>query len=170
MRKSSFNTKWMVTVSALIAIAMILSYLESMVPIFDGSILQGLKLGLSNIATVFALYTLGWPEAILVSALRVSLMFLLFPKPDALFLSLAGAALALTAMILLKKTNRFSTVGVSVVGGVMHNVGQIIAACLLFGTSGLALYLIPLTISGTVAGVIIGILSGNLVKRLKKYL
>ena len=73
-------------------------------------------------------------------------------------------------MILLKKTNRFSTVGVSVVGGVAHNIGQIIAACFILRLSGFVLYLIPLTISGTVAGVLIGILSGILVKRLKKHI
>ena len=170
MRKNTYDTKRLVLLSSLIGIAMILSYLESLIPILDGSIMQGMKLGLSNIATVFALYTLGWPEAILVSALRISLNFFLFPKPDALFLSLAGAALALTAMILLKKTNRFSTVGVSVVGGVAHNIGQIIAACFILRLSGFVLYLIPLTISGTVAGVLIGILSGILVKRLKKHI
>lgn len=162
------TTRQLVTLSALIAVAMILSYVESMIPAFVA--VPGVKVGLSNIATVFALYALGWPYAICVSVVRVFLSALLFGNFVSLIYSLSGAALALISMILLKRLDRFSTVGVSVVGGLCHNVGQIIAACIVMETAAISVYLIPLTISGTIAGVVIGLVAGNLVERVKKYI
>lgn len=162
------DTKKLVTLSALIAVAMILSYIESLIPTFVA--VPGVKMGLSNIATVFTLYALGWPYAIIVSIIRVLLSALLFGNVTSLIYSLAGATLALASMILLKKLDKFSSVGVSVVGGLFHNVGQITAACLVMETTAISLYLIPLTISGTIAGVVIGLIAGNLVNRIKKYL
>ena len=162
------DTKKLVTLSALIAVAMILSYIESLIPSFVA--VPGVKMGLSNIATVFTLYALGWPYAIIVSIIRVLLSALLFGNVTSLIYSLAGATLALASMILLKKLDKFSSVGVSVVGGLFHNVGQITAACLVMETTAISLYLIPLTISGTIAGVVIGLIAGNLVNRIKKYL
>ena len=167
-RSLKLSTKEMVTLSALIAVAMILSYIESMIPAFVA--VPGVKIGLSNIATVFALYTLGWPYAICVSVVRVFLSALLFGNFVSLIYSLSGAALALGAMIALMKIDKFSTVGVSVAGGVCHNAGQIIAACIVMETASIALYIIPLIISGTIAGVVIGLAAGNLVERIKKYL
>jgi heptaprenyl diphosphate synthase len=156
----------MVTLSALIAVAMILSYVESMIPAFVA--VPGVKMGLSNIATVFALYFLGWPCAICVSLVRVCLSALLFGNVVGLIYSLSGAALALLVMILLKNFDLFSNVGVSVAGGICHNAGQIIAACIVMKTSAISVYFIPLVISGTVSGVLIGVVSGMLVERLKK--
>jgi heptaprenyl diphosphate synthase len=169
--KSSFKfgkltTRQLVTLSALIAVAMILSYVESMIPAFVA--VPGVKVGLSNIATVFALYALGWPYAICVSVVRVFLSALLFGNFVSLIYSLSGAALALLVMILLKKLDRFSSIGISVAGGVCHNAGQIIAACIVMETTAIAIYIIPLIISGTIAGVVIGLISGNLVERIKK--
>lgn len=168
MRKTSLDTKKMVTLSSLIAVAMILSYIESLVPAFVA--VPGVKMGLSNIATVFALYTLGWPYAICVSVVRVFLSALLFGNFVSLIYSISGAALALLVMILLKKINLFSSIGISVAGGVCHNAGQIIAACIVMENAAISLYIIPLIISGTLAGVVIGIVSGMLVERIKKYL
>ena len=158
----------MVTVSSLIAIAMILSYIEHLVPAFVA--VPGVKMGLSNIATVFALYTLGWPFAICISVVRVFLSAILFGNLFSLIYSLSGAFLALAVMILLKRIDKFSTVGVSVAGGVMHNVGQIIAACIVMNNAAISLYVIPLIISGTLAGILIGLVSGILIERIKKYL
>ena len=158
----------MVTLSALVAVAMILSYVESMIPAFVA--VPGVKMGLSNIATVFALYSLGWPYAIIVSVVRVFLSSLLFGNFVSLIYSLSGAFLALGLMILLKKLDRFSTVGVSVAGGVGHNAGQIIAACIVMENAAISLYIIPLIISGTISGVLIGLVAGNLVERVKKYI
>ena len=147
---------------------MILSYVESMIPAFVA--VPGVKVGLSNIATVFALYTLGWPYAIGISVVRVFLSSLLFGNFVGMIYSLSGAALALVSMILLKKLDIFSTVGISVVGGVCHNIGQIIAACIVMETAAIAVYIIPLLFSGTIAGVVIGLIAGNLVERVKKYI
>ena len=166
--KKKLSTKQMVTLSALVAVAMILSYVESMIPAFVA--VPGVKMGLSNIATVFALYSLGWPYAIIVSVVRVFLSSLLFGNFVSLIYSLSGAALALALMILLKKLDRFSTVGVSVAGGVGHNAGQIIAACIVMENAAISLYIIPLIISGTISGVLIGLVAGNLVERVKKYI
>ena len=168
MRRLSLYIRRMVTLSALIAVAMILSYIESMIPAFVA--VPGVKMGLSNIATVFALYTLGWPYAICVSAVRVGLSALLFGNVIGLIYSLSGAALALLGMILLKKLGNFSSIGVSVVGGVLHNVGQIIAACIVMKTAAVSVYLIPLIVTGTISGVLIGVVSGLLVERIKKIL
>ena len=168
MRKTSFDVKKTVTLSSLIAVAMILSYVESLIPAFVA--VPGVKMGLSNIATVFALYTLGWHYSICVSVVRVLLSALLFGNFVGLIYSLAGAALALIVMIFLKRLDSFSSIGVSVAGGVCHNAGQIIAACIIMKTAGISLYLIPLVISGTVSGILIGVVSGMLVERVKKYI
>lgn len=146
----------------LTALALVLSYLESLIPPLW---VPGVKLGLPNLAVVFALYRLGWKDACAISLVRVVLVTLLFGNGAALAYSIAGAALSLSLMGLLKKTGKFSTVGVSVAGGVAHNAGQILVAMALLETVRLAWYLPVLWISGTVAGVLIGIVSGVLVKR-----
>lgn len=144
------------------ALALVLSYLESLVPPLW---VPGVKLGLPNLAVVFALYRLGWKDACVISLVRVALVALLFGNGAALAYSIAGAALSLALMGLLKKTGKFSSIGVSVAGGVAHNAGQILVAMAMLETARLAWYLPVLWISGTVAGVLIGIVSGVLVKR-----
>lgn len=144
------------------ALALVLSYLESLLPPLG---VPGVKLGLPNLAIVFALYRLNWKDACIISLVRVVLVALLFGNGAAMLYSLAGAALSLAAMGLLWKTGKFSSVGVSVAGGVAHNAGQILVAMVLLETVRLAWYLPVLWISGTVAGVLIGIVSGVLVKR-----
>ena len=146
----------------LIALALALSWLESLLPPLG---VPGVKLGLPNLAVVFALYRLGWKDAWVISLVRAALAALLFGSGVSLIYSAAGAVLSLTVMGLLKKTGSFSPVGVSVAGGVAHNAGQILVAMALLETSRLAWYLPVLWISGTVAGVLIGVVSGELVKR-----
>lgn len=164
----SLETRRLVTLSMLIATAMILSYVERLLPPLVTGI-PGIRLGLANIATVFTLYALGWKYAIVVTLMRVSLSAILFGNFEAFIFSMLGGALALASMIIFKKLNLFSTVGVSVIGGVFHNIGQIIAAFFVMKTD-LTFYFIPLLISGTVAGVLIGLASGTLVERIKKYI
>ena len=146
----------------LTALALVLSYLESLVPPLG---VPGVKLGLPNLAVVFALYRLGFKDACAISLVRVVLVALLFGNGAALAYSIAGAALSLALMGLLKRTGKFSSVGVSVAGGVAHNAGQILVAMALLETSRLAWYLPVLWISGMIAGVLVGIVSGVLVKR-----
>ena len=162
------DTRKMTTLALLVSVAMILSYIESLIPAFVA--VPGVKLGLSNIATVFALYTLGWPAAIAVSLIRVLLSAILFGNIPSLAFSFAGAVLALAVMITLTRINLFSNIGVSVLGAICHNIGQVIAAAIVMETLGVTYYLIPLLLSGTIAGVVIGIISGVLVERIKRYL
>ena len=159
------KTKKLTVLALTIAVAMILSYLESMIPAFVA--IPGIKMGLANIAVVFALYKLGWKEAAGVSLLRVVLVSLLFGHLASFFYSFAGAVLSLLGMILLKKTGRFSEVAVSVTGGVLHNIGQIAMACILLETDVVRFYLPFLILSGTLAGVVIGVAAAILVRRVK---
>lgn len=148
-----------------VALAMILSFVESQIPAFVA--IPGVKMGLANIAVVFALYKLGWKEAVLISLIRVFLVSLLFGTGASLFYSVAGAVLSLVGMIALKATKLFSSVAVSVAGGVLHNVGQIAMACFLLETDVLRYYLPFLALSGILAGVVIGVVAAILVKRVR---
>lgn len=145
------------------ALAMVLSYVESFIPVSFA--VPGIKLGLANIAVIFALYKLGAKEAVLVSLVRIVWIAILFGNVLTLAYSVAGAALSLTVMILLKRIDRFSVVGVSVVGGIMHNTGQILVAMLIMETAQIVYYLPVLCISGIAAGVAVGAVSALLVKR-----
>ena len=149
----------------LTAVAMILSYVEAMLPSIA---IPGVKMGLANIAVVFALYRFGWKEAVAISLIRVVLMSLLFTGVAAMLYSLAGAAVSLILMGLLKKVNAFSVVGVSVAGGVGHNAGQVLLAMWMLETGELMYYLPALAISGVISGVLIGLAGGMLVNRMKK--
>ena len=144
------------------ALALVLSYLESLLPPLG---VPGVKLGLPNLAVVFALYRLGFRDACVISLVRVALVALLFGNGASLAYSMAGAVLSLALMGLLWKTGKFSSIGVSVAGGVAHNAGQILVAMAMLETSRLAWYLPVLWISGVITGVVIGIVSGVLVKR-----
>ena len=158
------ETRKVVHMGMLIALAMVLSFIESQIPAFIA--VPGLKLGLANIAVVFALYRLGFREALGVSLIRVVLSAILFGSVVSALYSAAGAVLSLAGMALLKKTGFFGTVGVSVSGAVLHNLGQIGIACLILRTQALVYYLPFLILSAVAAGVVIGIVSAVLVERL----
>ena len=159
------KTKKVAMLGLTIALAMIMSYIEALVPLSFA--VPGIKMGLANIVIIFVLYKIGTKEAILVSLIRVILVSLLFSNVMAMAYSIAGAVLSLSVMWLLKKTDKFSFVGVSIAGGIMHNVGQIIMAVIVLGTEQIALYLPVLVITGTVTGVVIGIVSGLVINRFK---
>lgn len=149
-----------------VAAAMLLSFVESRIPTFIP--VPGVRIGLANIAVLFALLRLGLPSAAAVSLVRVFMSALLFGNVAALIYGLSGAVLSLISMYLaLRFCRRLSTVGVSVIGGVMHNAGQVAAACLVMGR-GILYYLPVLIISGTVAGVLTGLLCGELLRRTEK--
>jgi heptaprenyl diphosphate synthase len=125
-------------------------------------------MGLPNIVMVFMLYKVGAKETAIVSILRVILVGILFGTPLSMIYSLAGATLSLIGMILLKKTNLFAHVTVSVAGGILHNIGQIATACIVMETAQIAYYLPVLFISGTIAGILIGLTAAMILKRLDK--
>ena len=143
---------------------MILSYLESLIPAFIA--VPGIKLGLANAISLFALYKLGARYAIPITLMRVALSALLFGSAMSFAFSLGGAALSLVAMVLLKKFTHLSATTVSVVGAVYHNIGQIAVAMMLLSTS-LIYYLGVLLISGTLAGILVGLLTSYLIERIK---
>lgn len=155
------KTKTVALMAMCVALAMILSYLESLIP---SPGIPGVKLGLANLVVIFALYKLGWGHAAGISLLRVLLVSLLFGHMASFLYSIAGAVLSLGGMILLKRSGKLSCVAVSVLGGVLHNVGQILMAWALMGRN-VVYYLPVLILSGTIAGVAIGAVSALLVKR-----
>ena len=160
------KTKKVAFLSMCIALSMILSYFESLIPPLVA--VPGVKIGLPNLVMVFMLYKIGWKETAIVSIIRVILVGILFGTPLSMIYSLAGATLSLIGMILMKKTNLFAPVTVSVVGGILHNVGQIATACFVMDTAQIAYYLPVLLITGTVAGIIIGYVAALILKRLEK--
>ena len=147
------------------ALALILAYVELLVqPLFPT--LPGIKMGLPNIIIVFLLYKRGCVSAIGVSLIRIILVSILFGNTMSLMYSLAGGALSIITMILLRRLNVFSAIGVSVAGGVTHNLGQILTAMLLLNTSELGYYLVVLTVTGTISGILIGLCGSILVKKI----
>mgnify|MGYP004675071909 CR=1 FL=1 len=124
---------------------------------------------LANLAEIFALFVFGVREAFAVSLVRVFLISLLFGNAVGWIYSVAGALLSLLVMLALRATGKFSVLGISVAGGVSHNVGQILAAMVVLRSEGVLYYLPPLLLSGTVAGAVIGIASALLIDRLGKY-
>ena len=147
------------------AVALILAYVEVLLPPLYTAV-PGIKLGLPNIAIIFVLYRYGVRYAAAVSFVRMAVVALLFGNPMTFVYSLAGAALSLLVMALLRRLDFLSVVGVSVAGGVFHNVGQILMAMLLLGTAELGYYLIVLAITGTISGIFVGLCGAMAVKRI----
>ena len=149
----------------LTALAMVLSWLESMLPLPAAA--PGMKLGLTNLVVLFALYRMGPCPAAAISLVRVLLVSMTFGNAYSFAYSLAGAALSLAVMTGLKKWDKLSLLGVSVAGGVCHNLGQLAVAMAVLGTARLGWYLPVLLFSGTAAGTVIGIAGGLAAKRVK---
>ena len=160
------KTKRLVLLSMLTAVAMILSYVESLLPSVG---IPGVKMGLANIAVIFALFRFGWKEAAALSLVRVVLVSLLFGSVGAVLYSLAGAVLSLAVMALLRRIDRFSTVGISVAGGVAHNAGQILMAMLILQTKQLLGYLPVLAVAGIAGGVLTGLAAALLIRRIPEF-
>ena len=164
MRKG-FSARQIAEYGILIALAMILSYVEYLLPFLPA--IPGVKLGLANIVVVFSLYRLGGGSAALISLIRILLMAMLFGNGFALIYSAAGAVLSLCVMLLLKRFGHFSPLGVGAAGGVSHNIGQLLCAIVLLGVNQFIYYLPVILVSGTVAGVLIGTVADILLKRLR---
>ena len=158
------NTKKLTQLALAISFALILSFVESRVPTFVA--IPGVKVGLANIAVIFMLYKFGVKEAIVVSLIRVFIVALLFGSAASLFYSVFGAVLSFAVMLLLKKLTPLQTVTVSVAGGIMHNVGQIIAASILLETNVVLYYLPFLLVSGTIAGIVVGSAAALLIHKI----
>ncbi len=151
----------------MIALALILSYIEAQVPAFFA--IPGMKLGLTNVVVVVALYVIDAKSAMFINVVRIILVSLLFGTAMSFAFSIAGGMLSTVIMILLKKSDKFSTVGVSAAGGITHNIAQILVAMVLLGTKAIAWYLPILWISGVLTGVVIGIISGIIASRIPSF-
>ncbi|MDO5403805.1 MAG: Gx transporter family protein [Eubacteriales bacterium] len=149
----------------LTALAMIFSYVESLMPI--PLPVPGIKLGVANIAIITVMYAAGVKEALIINIIRIALTAILFGNFNSFIFSMAGGMLSILSMILLKKTGQFSMTGVSIAGGVAHNIGQIIAAIFVMGSSTIMYYLPVLMILGVFTGAVIGIVAALVVKRVK---
>lgn len=161
------RNKKLANMAMLVALAMIFSYVESLIPINFG--VPGMKLGVANLVTVTGLYFLEIPEVLAVSVLRVLLTGFLFGNGMSIIYSLAGGAVvSLLAMVLVKKMDGISIVGVSITGGVFHNIGQILVAMAVVENLKLIYYLPVLLVAGTVTGFVIGIVAGKILPVVKK--
>lgn len=149
------------------ALALIFSYVETLIPVSFG--IPGIKLGLANLIIVIALYRLKLKEAYLLSVTRVLLSGFIFGNYFSILYSLAGAFLSLSVMALLKRDGGFSVIGVSIAGGVSHNIGQLMVAVLVVETYQVTYYLPVLLIAGLLTGGLIGIVSSKTLKRLVNY-
>ena len=164
MKKS---TKKLVLLSLFAAVALVLSYIETILPPIYPAI-PGIKMGLANIVILVCLYIFSVKEAILLSIVRIFIASLLFGNAMSMIYSLAGAILSLVVMALLKKTDFFSVIGVSVTGAVFHNLGQVLVAIAILENIQIGYYMIVLCFTGTVAGILTGIAGAILTKYLNK--
>ncbi len=168
MKKNTSMPARIARLAMMIALALVLGYIERLIPLPVP--VPGIKLGLPNLVTLACLCLFGWRDALAVSALRVLLSGLLFGSGFSMLYALSGALLSLMAMALLWRTGAFSPVSVSAAGGLFHNLGQLLVALLVTRASGLLYYLPVLLFLGEITGVITGFVASLLVRRLNALL
>ncbi len=146
------------------ALALIFSYVESLIPFHIG--IPGAKLGLANLVIVIVLYKMNVKSAYLLSVTRVVLSGFIFGSMFGILYSLAGGLLSLTVMAVMRRSQGFSVIGVSIAGGVFHNIGQLIVAMIVVESYSASYYLPALLITGLITGLMIGITANEMLKRL----
>ena len=147
-----------------LALALVCSYVESLIPISFG--IPGVKLGLTNIVVILMLYTIGAKDAILISVLRIILAGFMFGNAFSIIYSLAGGILSFVVMLLLKNTGKLKILSISTAAGISHNVGQLIVAALVVENYNILFYVPVLIIAGIITGFLIGLLAGEIVLRI----
>lgn len=168
MRSHKLTARRLTLYGMMIALAFVFSYLEHLIPFNIG--IPGVKLGLGNIVVLLSLYTLGTGGAFLIAVLRILLIGLTFGGMFSMFYSLAGGLLSFTIMALLKRWKIFGVTGVSICGGVCHNVGQLIVAMLVLETGSVWYYFPVLLVTGALTGTAIGAAGALMTARLQKYI
>ena len=148
--------------------ALVLSYVESLIPFYFG--VPGMKLGLTNLAIVLMLYSRSAKNAYIVSIARVFLAGFLFGNLFSIVYSLAGAMLSLSVMVLLKRVTKLRVMTVSAIGGICHNAAQLCVAAVLVSNYNIVFYFPVLMIAGLITGLIIGVISQELLIRLRRFL
>ena len=146
------------------ALALIFSYIETLVPISFG--IPGVKLGLANLIIVIALYKIPLREVYVLSIVRVLLSGVLFGNYFSIAYSLAGGLLSLTVMALLKKAGGFSVIAISIAGGVCHNIGQLVVAMIVVETFAMSYYMPVLLVAGMITGFLIGVVADQVLRRI----
>lgn len=159
------KTKNVALFGMMVALAFTFSYLESLIPFNFG--IPGVKLGLANLVVVVALYTMKPSEAFSIAVIRIFLAGLTFGNAYSIAYSLCGGILSFAVMLLMKKT-KLSIAGVSMMGGISHNIGQIIVAAIVMETARIAYYLPVLLVAGLATGLLLGIVSKLIVSRVEK--
>ena len=158
------DTRRLALRGVLVAAAMVLSWVEAQIPAFFA--VPGMKLGLTNAVVLTALYLLSGRDAMVINLVRILLVGFTFGSVSAMLYSLAGGLLSGAVMIVLKRFGPFGPVGVSVAGGISHNIGQIAVAVAVLGSHYVLYYLPLLWLSGLAAGTLIGLLCGSLLRRI----
>lgn len=161
------GTERMAMMAVLLALMLVLGYIESLIPLGVG--IPGIKLGLANGVLLFALYMLGTKEALLLMVLKVMVPLLYIPSYlQTIMYSAAGSVLSMAAMLLVKRIRGISILGVSVTGAAMHNVGQVLMAMLILQTNSLFFYLSVLLVVGIITGILTGTAAKLVMQSLKK--
>lgn len=168
MKNNQTRTRKVAFVGLTASLALLLSYVEFLLPPIFVAV-PGIKIGLPNVVILYVLYCIGMKYAAFVSFTRLCLSSLLFGNAVTFAYSAAGAVISLLVMGILKKTDKLSAVGVSVAGGVTHNLGQILVAMVLLDTPQIAYYMIVLAVTGTISGILIGLCGALLIKRLPNH-
>lgn len=160
------NTRKIAYLGLLIALAFIFSYVEFLIPVNLG--VPGAKLGLANLVIIVALYTLNSRDAFVLSMVRIVLVGFTFGSMASMLYSLSGGIMSFAVMVIAKRTKLLSMTGVSVLGGISHNIGQIIMAIWVVETGSLIYYLPVLLLAGSISGVAIGVLGAMVATRIQK--
>ena len=161
---SGENTRRLAFGAMFTALALIFSYVEFLLPLPVP--VPGIKLGLANLVIIIAIYRMSFKYAFTINCVRIVASGLLFSGVFGMLYSFAGGILSLVVMYVLYRTGRFSMVGISMAGGVMHNLGQLLTACLIVSSVSLMSYFAVLLFSGLISGILIGIVAYNIEKRL----
>ena len=160
------KTKHICILGLMISLAFAFSYLESLIPLSVG--IPGVKLGLANLVLIITLYVLNEKDAFAISVIRILMNGLFFSGFFSMLFSLSGGILSFLAMVIAKRTNKFSPIGVSALGGVIHNLGQIIIAGFVMNTYRIIYYFPILMFSGLITVIINGIIASIITNRLNK--
>lgn len=162
--KNMSKNKMTAMCGVFIALALVLSYLESLVPL--NFAVPGVKLGLANLVTIVALYMLGLKPAILINIGRIILSGILFGNVTVIIYSLAGAGLSIVVMCIVRKIKIFSVTGISICGAIAHNIGQIAVAAFVMENANILYYMLILCITGAIAGTLIGVLASVVLRNI----
>ena len=161
------TTKTVATIGLLTSLCVILGYVESLIPI--NLAIPGIKIGLTNIVVLFALYRLDIKSALLINIARILIVGFLFGTGTSIIYSLSGGLISFTVMLLAKKVFSLSLFSVSILGGIFHNVGQILACMLLLNTYSVLYYLVILYFTGIFSGATIGFIAYLILKKVAHY-